>query len=138
MSTAVRNMAAVLGGVITAGLVVLAGERLNTWRYPLPEGIEPTDREAMVAHVETLPTGAFTGVLLAWAAGAIAGAFVAARLSPDKKAFCGWIVGGVMLAGALANLFLLPHPVWMMVSTPLVFVGGAWLGIRLGGGRTTG
>lgn len=37
----------------------------------------------------------------------------------------------ILVASAVANMLLLPHPSWMWVAGPVVILGAGWLGARL-------
>ena len=42
----------------------------------------------------------------------------------------GTVVGIVLLAGAVSNMFVIPHPVWMMVLAVVLMPGAAILAAK--------
>lgn len=126
-----RSILAVLGGGLVCGIVVFAVEALSSRMFPLPPGIDLKDPEAVLTAVAQLPPGAFLFALLAWFLGVFAGAWVAARLAPGSPFVHGMVVTGLVLASAVVNMAMLPHPSWMWVAGPVVILGAGWLGARL-------
>ena len=130
-----RYVLAYLAGALVAGFVVAGIEALGHAVYPPPAGLDPSDLEQLKAMVATLPVGAFLFVLSAWAAGAYAGGLVAARIAPARRGVLAAAVGALVLAAVVANLTMIPHPLWfsvvgivtVLVSTSLaVLVGRRW------------
>jgi hypothetical protein len=128
MKSIIRSVLAVLAGVVVAGVVVVAIEAVGHRVYPGPEG---HDHEALAAYIRTAPPGVFLFVLAAWGIGTLAGAWLAAWLAGRAPVVHGLIIGGLLLLGALANLLMIPHPVWFSVVGVAMFLPAAWLGAKL-------
>lgn len=78
-----------------------------------------------------IPTGALAFVVASWGLAAVVGSWVAARLAPKATLTHGMVVGAIFLAATIANLLLLPHPLWMWVLGvaevfPAAYIG-SWL-----------
>lgn len=136
-----RYVLAFLAGALVAGFVVAGIEGLGHAVYPPPAGLDPSDMEQLKAMVATLPIGALLFVLFAWAAGAYAGGLVAARIAPARRGLLAASIGALMLAAVVANLALIPHPLWfaatgivaVLLATSLaVLVGRRWDRARQG------
>ena len=56
---------------------------------------------------------AFAPVLLSWAAGTFAGAWVASKIASRGKLVHGLIVGDLFLAATVAILVMISHPGWV-------------------------
>ena len=84
----------------------------------------------MTAAIAQLPTPAFVAVLLAWGLGALAGAWTAVRIS--GVAATGYIIGALLLAGGVANLLAIPHPIWMWPGAVVAMGAGTLAGVRSG------
>ncbi len=56
---------------------------------------------------------------------------MAARIA--GRPFPALLVGGVMMLAGISNLAVIPHPLWFMVLSVLVFVPSAWLASRVAG-----
>jgi len=126
-----RNVLAVVAGIVAGGVVVFGVETMAHSVYPPPEGFDPTTPAGMAAIMGKAPVGALLLVLLAYAAGACVGGFVAAKLASSGSQSKAMIVGIVLLLAGISNLLAIPHPVWMAIGTLIVFLPAAWLGGRL-------
>lgn len=131
MRKAARSVAAVLAGVVAAGVIVAALEAINARLFNLPEGIDASDMEAMRRAVAALPQSAFILLLAGWGIGTLMGAWIAARLAPKAPRVHGAIVTAVLLAAGVANMVMLPHPAWVWVVGILLFVTGGCAGTHL-------
>jgi hypothetical protein len=116
-----RSIFAVLAGALAAMVVIVLVEMLGLRVFPLPAGVDPTDTTALAAALSTAPIGALLFVMAAWLLGAGVGAMTALRVARSPERWPGLAVGGLVLAGALYNLWTLPHPMW--------FAGAAVVGI---------
>ena len=132
----VRNILALLAGLLVMGLTVAAVQVAGHALFPPPSGIDPGDHEQMVAYIARMPVLALAWVLLAYAAGAVAGGFTAAKLSRARPSRLPWAIGTVLLALVVMNFVLIPyHPLWMMALGILVPFPFALIGGRLATGR---
>ena len=113
-------------GIVIVGLVETLGMRL----FPLPADVDPTDPSALAAAIPSLPIGAFLFVLGAWFLGAWTGATTAMRIGRGTARWPGITVGALIVAAALYNLWVIPHPTWF---TAVAVVGLAlitWVASR--------
>jgi hypothetical protein len=126
-----RNLLAVLAGLIVAGVVVFLMEWVGHAIYPPPADLNYADELAMGEYMRGQPTGAFLLVMLAHALGTLAGAAVAALIGRSWQLGLAMIVGFIMMLGGTWNLYRFPHPVWMWIEVP-VYLVAAWLGGKWG------
>ena len=132
MSTLLRNLLALHGGAIVAGVGMALIEPLGVLVYPWPVGLAPGDEAALRAFIRTLPAGAFLFIIAASLVGTFAGVFVTTRFSlrrPDRQ---GWLLGLVFLLSGVFNFLKYPHPPWVMAAALLAIPAATWLGVRLG------
>jgi hypothetical protein len=127
-------LAGVVGIIVTMGLI-MGLESLCTYLYPLPDGLDMHDHNAMRTYMDQLPIGAFLLILAGWAIGSCAGAWVAARLAGRAPMTHGLIVGAWFLVGAIMTMMMIPHPVWMIVGGIAALAGCSYLGARLAATR---
>ncbi len=135
MPNALKSLLVILAGLIMGGVVIAAIEYAGHLIYPPPAGLDLADPAAMAAlqaHIDTLPLPAFLMVLLAWLFGAIDGALLASWLAPRKPQRHGAIVALLLFLLAVVNVVSLPHPLWMAVATPFVFISGGFIGVLVG------
>lgn len=132
MKILLRNILAALAGALVGGLVIMAVQLINAKLYPLPAGVDPSNREAFAAYVAALPVGAFLIILLSYLVGVTAGAWLAARLSANCHWRQGIIVGVLFFFASIMNLMSLPHPVWFWVANLVIVPVAAWTGFYFG------
>lgn len=133
MGHMLRSIGAIIVGLAVGVVVVTGVEALSSTFYPLPPGVDPTDPEALKPYLAQFPLGAFLFVLAAWGLGSFLGAWLATRLGPGRHRAHGLSVGVLLLAAGVANMLMLPHPVWFWVAALVIFVLCPYLGAKLGG-----
>ena len=124
-----RNVLALFAGIAVAIGVVAGIEWLSHLFFGSAEGVDMSDPDAVRELIDALPVGAILMVAVAWMAGAFSGSLVAGWLGTLKPHYCVFTVSGLILAGAIANLLLIPHPAWFSIAAPLgVMLAGfsAW------------
>ncbi len=134
----VRGVLAVLLGVVVGMVVIGAMEFVSHLIYPLPEGVDPRDIETFKTVIARMPLGAFVSLLVAWAAGAFGGGWLAAWMASSAKTLHGMIVGLLLLSAAVGNMLMIPHPAWFWAVSLALFPLLAYAGARRAGGRSAG
>jgi hypothetical protein len=125
-----RNIAAVIAGLIVGMIVNLALIQLNTVFFPLPEGVEMTDTAQMKEAIQGMPATGWILVIAAHLGQAFVGAWVAARLGVSRWMLLAMIVGVLSLAGGIANALMLSTPAWTWIEMPFYLIV-AWLAGRM-------
>ena len=112
--------------------------KLSQAMYPLPEGLNPNDFEALRAHVEAngMPTGALLIVLAAHAGGSLVSGFVCGLIAGRAWYAAAVALGVLWMCGGIAMLMMLPSPIWFTVADVLLYIPAALLGVKLGGDVT--
>ena len=108
----IRNLVAVLAGMLIAMMVVMAIESVSIILYPIPEDARD-DPQALRQWAEKLPVLANLIVLIAWCAGAFAGAAITRLVSTRRWIFGGLLVILLLVGMGVFNLVTLPHR-WFM------------------------
>jgi hypothetical protein len=126
-----RNIISVAAGIITASVLIAVVEIVSHKIYPPPAGIDFNNKEAIKEMMLSIPKGAMLLVIAAHAAGAFGGGFTAAMIAEHRKMMYAALTGGIVMIMGIANLLMVPHPVWFAVADLLVFIPGAWLGALL-------
>ena len=129
-----RRILAVIAGFVTAGVVVMVFEMTNgRFFYPdlakQAEGV--TDREVVRAILAKAPVGAFLVVLLGWASGSVAGAWVAAWIARRAAVRHGLILGGLLTLAAIAINLMIPPPLWYWIPSLVILLPAAYVGAQL-------
>jgi hypothetical protein len=121
-----RSVLAVVAGLVLGSALMMGIEVLNSVIYSLP-----TDPEALKASLSSLPTGALLVVLLGWTLAPLVGGFVAAWIARRAPLVHALVVGLFFLAGGIAMLRQLPHPLWFAILGVAVFLPAACAGALL-------
>ncbi|MBS4057950.1 MAG: hypothetical protein KGZ82_11580 [Bacteroidales bacterium] len=137
MHPILRNILAVLAGIILGSLVNMGIIMISGAIIPPPEGVDVTNMESLKASMHLFGPQHFIFPWLAHAIGTLAGAVVAALIAAKNKLVFALLVGVFFLMGGIANIFMLPSPLWFSI----VDLGGAylpmgWLGARIASGLT--
>lgn len=123
-----RNVGAVLAGLfcgfVTNGLLMGVSSAL----YPMPEGLDPTDPDALARFIQGLPIGAMMLAMAAHLGQALVGGLVAASISTTHSFRVAMGVGAISMLGGIGNLLSIPHPGWMWLEVPLHLVCAGWAG----------
>lgn len=134
MNPVIRNVIAVISGVVVCMLVNGGIISLSASIIPPPEGMNVEDMESVRANAHLFEPKHFIMPFLAHALGSLLGALVAAKIAVSRKMTFALIVGVVHLLGGITASFMIPAPVWF-VSLDLIvaYIPMAWLGGKLGG-----
>ena len=117
----------VVGSVINMALISVSGKVIAP-----PVGANVTTMEGLKASMHLFEPKHFLFPFLAHAVGTFVGAFIAGLLAPNKSAAPSFIVGALFLAGGIANVIMLPSPMWFTAfDLFLAYVPAAWLGWAL-------
>lgn len=113
----IKKIAAAVIGIVVAGGIVFAVESLGHTVYPLPADLDMNDPVEFGNYVESLPIGAFIFVGGAWVLGTLGGGLLACFIAGEKPRVYSSIVGGFILVATIANLIMIPHPLWFSISS---------------------
>ena len=134
MNPILRNILAIVAGVIAGSAVNMAIISVSASVIPPPEGADVTTSEGLKAAMHLFEPKHFIMPFLAHALGTLAGAWVAALIAASHKMRFALGIGVFFLAGGIASVFMLPSPVWYTVlDLVLAYLPMAYLGGRLGG-----
>ena len=131
-----RNALAIICGALVGMAFVSAFDALAGRLFPFMSGVDFTDRAAVATAMQRAPIGAMAVLVFGTFAAALSGAFVARKVVTDSSRRPSYIVGGLLLVGVIANFVMLPHPLLMMIASPIVAIAGTLLGIRLAGAQS--
>lgn len=138
MNPILRNILAVIAGVVVVMLVNGGIISLSASIIPPPEGMNVSDMESIRANAHLFEPKHFIMPFLAHALGSLIGAFVAAMIAASRKMTFALVIGIVHLLGGIAASFMIPAPAWFIALDLIVaYIPMAWLGGKLGGGSTT-
>lgn len=134
MNPILRNILAVVAGVVLGGLVNAGLINFSPSIVPLPEGVDPNDIESIKANIHLYEFKHFLMPFLAHALGTLVGAFVAAKLAVSHQMKFALGIGAFFLLGGIMAISMIPGPTWFAVmDLALAYLPMGWLGGKLGG-----
>jgi len=132
MKNIVKNILAVIvglliGGAANMGIVMLSGSVI-----PLPEGIDPANMESITNNFHLYQPKHFLMPFLAHALGTLIGAFIAAKIAATHQKKFAIVIGAFFLMGGIQMASLLPAPLWFdIVDLGLAYIPMGFLGYKL-------
>jgi hypothetical protein len=131
-----KNILAVIVGIIGGSIVNMGIIELGPHIIATPEGFDNTDMETLAATIHLLEPINYITVFLAHGLGTLVGAFIAAKIAVTKNKIFAFSLGGWFLLGGIAAVFMLPSPTWyIIVELAGAYIPMAWIGWKLAGGK---
>jgi hypothetical protein len=133
MPALVRNILAVVAGLVVGGAVNMSLVMLGPSLIPPPPGVDMTTAEGLAKAMPLLESKHFVFPFLAHALGTLAGALVAFLVADSRGTVFAFAVGGFFLAGGIAAAFMIPAPAWFIgLDLVAAYIPMAWLGTVIG------
>lgn len=115
MNPIIKNILAVLTGIILGSIVNMGIIRISGSIIPPPDGADVTTMEGLKASLHLFQPKHFIMPFLAHALGTFIGSLLSATIAASHKMKFALVIGVFFLAGGIANTFLLPSPTWFAV-----------------------
>lgn len=133
MPKLLRNVLALLAGIVIGGAVNGALITLSPSLIPPPAGVDVSNAESLAGGIHLFAPRHFIMPFLAHALGTLTGALAAYLIAASYKMPIAWVIGAVFLCGGVVASFMLPAPAWFIALDLLAaYLPMAWLGIRIG------
>lgn len=133
MNPIVRNILAVIAGIIAGGLANTILITVGPHVFPPPAGMDVNNVESIRVHAHELQPQHFVFPFLAHAMNAFVGGLVAYVVAASRRAVFAWAMGVLSLCGGIAAAIMIPAPKWFLVLDLVVaYLPMAWLAIKLG------
>lgn len=134
MNPILKNILAVIAGIILGSVVNMGIIMLSSSIIPPPEGVDPSDMESLKSSMHLFEPKHFIVPFLAHALGTLTGAFVTALIAFSHKMKLALIIGLFFLLGGISSVFMLPSPTWFIVLDLVgAYIPMAWIGGLLAG-----
>jgi hypothetical protein len=133
MNPVMKNILAVLAGCIFGSMVNMGIVMISGSIIPPPDGVDVTSMESLKASMHLFEPKHFIFPFLAHALGTLAGALLAAKMAVRNKMRYALLIGLFFLAGGIANILMLPSPLWFTVIDlagaylPMGYLAGKWV-----------
>ncbi len=132
MNPILRNILAVIGGLVIGGVVNSLIVMYSGSIIPLPEGINPNDVNSLKDNIERFEAKHFLMPFLAHAVGTFLAAFIAVKYAANNHFRLAIFIGVLFLIGGITAVFMIPAPTWFCASDLIVaYIPMAYLGYKL-------
>lgn len=134
MHPIVRNILAVIIGLVVGSIANMLLVQLGHQLFPLPGGLNPQTEEGFKEAFKFYEPKHFIMPFLAHALGTLIGAYLAAKIAANKKMIFAFLIGGFFLVGGIMMIRMVPSPIWFTVLDLVVaYLPMAFLGAILAG-----
>ena len=134
MNIIVRNVLAVVAGLVIGSIANIALVMLGGSIVPPPAGVNPADMDSMRELIHLFEPKHFLFPFLAHAVGALVGGLVASLVAGSRSLLLALVVGGFFLLGGIIASFMIPAPVWFIAADILLaYIPMALLGWKISG-----
>lgn len=128
MNPIVKNIIAVVTGIVVGGAVNMGIVMISGSIVPPPQGADVTTMEGLKASMHLFHPINFLMPFLAHAIGTFAGAFLAALIAANHKITFALVIGALNLVGGISNVLMLPSPIWFtIVDLVVAYIPMAYL-----------
>lgn len=132
MNPILKNVLAVVGGILGGGLLNSLLVSLGPSIIPLPEGADVSNMENLAEAMSLFGPENFIFPFLGHALGTLFGAYVAARLAANNHMKFALGIGVFFLLGGISAVIMLGGPLWFKVmDLALAYIPMGWLGGKL-------
>ncbi|MEM9402665.1 MAG: hypothetical protein AAGA44_09285 [Pseudomonadota bacterium] len=133
-----RNILAYAAGILVTVVTIMLVQSVGHQVFPVDGDVDINvhDTDAMRDYMAALPAGAILFVAAAWVAGVIAGNAVAMRIGRLKRIYFSTVITSFVLAGAVSQFFLVPHPTWFILVSVVGIIAAGVVSLRLPSGQT--
>jgi len=129
MKPILRNIIAVLAGIVIGSAVNMFIITISGSIIPPPAGADITTQEGLEASIHLFEPRHFIMPFLAHALGTLMGAFVAALIALNHPFKFAMGIGIFFLVGGIAASFMIPAPAWfIIVDLVLAYIPMAYFG----------
>ncbi|MFD0962695.1 hypothetical protein [Pseudofulvibacter geojedonensis] len=132
MSPIVKNILAVIvgiviGGMFNMGLIMISGSII-----PPPGGVDPSNMESLKANIHLFEAKHFIFPFIAHALGTLVGAFLTTKIAATNHLKMALIIGFWFLLCGIMAANMLPAPMWFNALDLIVaYIPMAFLGYKL-------
>ena len=115
MNPIVRNILAVIAGIVIGGVVNMGIIEISGSIIPPPEGVDVTTTEGLKAGMHLFQPKHYIMPFLAHALGTLIGALAAGFLAVNNKMKFALGIGAFFLIGGIMASVMLPSPTWFII-----------------------
>ncbi|WP_370101141.1 hypothetical protein [Xanthomarina gelatinilytica] len=129
MNSTVKNILAVIAGLVIGSIVNMGLITISGSIIPPPEGVDNSTMEGLKESMHLFQPKHFIFPFLAHALGTLVGAFIASKIATTRKMTFAMIIGVFFLIGGITSVMMLPSPTWFSILDIVVaYIPMAWIG----------
>ncbi len=133
MPTLLRNVLAVIAGIVIGGAVNSALIIVSPSLIPPPAGVNVNDAKSLSNSIHLFEPRHFVMPFLAHAIGTLAGALVTYLIAASSRTRLAYVIGVLFLIGGIAASMMIPAPTWFIAADLLLaYIPMAWLAVQIG------
>jgi hypothetical protein len=117
-----KNVLAVICGVIAGVAIVFTGDSITHAAYPPPASLNANDNAQINAYVSSAPFHIMLAMIIFWLLSSFIGGLTAALINRQQHKKVSTITGSILLAAAIINMMIIPHPLWMWAISALLYI----------------
>lgn len=134
MNIILRNILAVIAGIVSGSIVNMAVVMLGGLLVSAPAGVDMKNMESVAASINLFEAKHFVFPFLAHAVGTLVGGFAASVIAGSRRMLLAMLVGGLFLVGGIVASLMIPAPFWFEAADILLaYIPMAWIGWKLSG-----
>ncbi len=126
-----RIVLGIIAGTIVGSIIFLVFQMFNGLIFPLPEGADYRNQEAMKDFVSGLPAVGFVLILIGYAVGSVGAGYIARKISRHASIVAPMILGLLFSIGWAMNISAIPHPLWVIVAGFAIYLPFTFFGHKL-------
>ncbi|WP_417867175.1 hypothetical protein [Xanthomarina gelatinilytica] len=132
MNSTVKNILAVIAGLVIGSIVNMGLITISGSIIPPPEGVDNSTMEGLNESMHLFQPKHFIFPFLAHALGTLVGAFIASKIATSRKMTFAMVIGVFFLIGGITSVMMLPSPTWFSILDIVVaYIPMAWIGGKL-------
>ena len=132
MNSIVKNILAIILGLILGSVVNMGIIMISSSIIPPPDGADVTTMEGLKESIHLFQPKHFIFPFLAHALGTFVGAILAVLIAAKHKMKFALSIGVLFLIGGILNTFMLPAPTWFVILDLVgAYIPMAWLGGKM-------
>jgi hypothetical protein len=129
MNPIIRNILAVVAGVLIGGLVNMGIIIVGSMIISVPEGVDVTTTESIRASMHLFRPIHFVTPFLAHAGGTFVGALIAVIIAASRRFEIALGIGAFFLLGGIFAAYQIAAPTWFtVIDLVFAYLPVAWLG----------
>ena len=133
MPNVLRNVLAVIAGLVIGAVVNMALIAISPMIVPPPAGVDINNPESLSRGIHLFEPRHFIMPFLAHALGTLAGALAAYLIAASYKSRLAYVIGILFLLGGIAASVMIPAPTWFKALDLVVaYLPMAWLATQIG------